>query len=147
MSILEKIKKDMYSAMKSREKDKANTLRVLISSLKNFKIENKNKLSDNDGVRIIKKLVKQRKDSAMIYRDANRLDLAEREEFELDVLSSYMPPMYSEEEIISFVKKILQETGAKDLNDIGKVMPIIMKRGAGKIDGKVANSIVRDLLE
>ena len=52
-----------------------------------------------------------------------------------------------EEEIISFVKKILQETGAKDLNDIGKVMPIIMKRGAGKIDGKVANSIVRDLLE
>ena len=110
-----------------------------MSSLKNFKIENKNKLSDSDGVDN-QKLVKQRKDSAEIYK-ANRLDLAAKEEFELDVLSSYMPKMYSEAEI----KK--KSTNAKDLNDIGKVMPIIMQRGSGKIDGKIANSILRDLLE
>ena len=93
MNILEKIKNDMYSAMKSGEKDKAVTLRVVMSSLKNFKIENKNRLSDSDGIRVIKKLVKQRKDSAEIYKNANRLDLAEKEEFELDVLSSYLPKM------------------------------------------------------
>ena len=147
MNILEKIKNDMYSAMKSGEKDKAVTLRVLMSSLKNFKIENKNKLSDNDGIRVIKKLVKQRKDSAEIYKNANRLDLAAKEEFELDVLSSYMPKMYSEAEIRALIKVIIQDMNAKNLNDIGKVMPIIMQRGTGKIDGKIANSILRDLLE
>ena len=147
MNILEKIKNDMYSAMKSGEKDKAITLRVVMSNLKNFKIENKNKLSDSDGIRVIKKLVKQRKDSAEIYKNANRLDLAEKEEFELDVLSSYMPKMYSEEEIRALIKVIIQDMNAKNLNDIGKVMPIIMQRGAGKIDGKIANSILRDLLE
>jgi len=147
MNILEKIKNDMYSAMKSGEKDKAITLRVVMSSLKNFKIENKNKLSDSDGIRVIKKLVKQRKDSAEIYKNANRLDLAEKEEFELDVLSSYLPEMYSEAEIRALIKVIIQDTNAKDLNDIGKVMPIIMQRGSGKIDGKIANSILRDLLE
>ena len=137
----------MYSAMKSGEKDKAVTLRVVMSSLKNFKIENKNRLSDSDGIRVIKKLVKQRKDSAEIYKNANRLDLAGKEEFELDVLSSYMPKMYSEEEIRALIKVIIQDTNAKNLNDIGKVMPIIMQRGSGKIDGKIANSILRDLLE
>ena len=147
MNILEKIKNDMYSAMKSREKDKAVTLRVVMSSLKNFKIENKNRLSDSDGIRVIKKLVKQRKDSAEIYKNANRLDLAGKEEFELDVLSSYMPKMYSEAEIRALIKVTIKDTNAKDLNDIGKVMPIIMQRGAGKIDGKIANSILRDLLE
>ena len=147
MNILEIIKNDMYSAMKSGEKDKAVTLRVLMSSLKNFKIENNNKLSDSDGIRVIKKLVKQRKDSAEIYKKAHRLDLAAKEEFELDVLSSYMPKMYSEAEIRALIKVIIQDTNAKDLNAIGKVMPIIMQRGAGKIDGKIANSILRDLLE
>lgn len=147
MNILEKIKNDMYSAMKSGEKDKAITLRVVMSNLKNFKIENKNKLSNSDGIRVIKKLVKQRKDSAEIYKNANRLDLAEKEEFELDVLSSYMPKMYSEAEIRALIKVIIQDMNAKNLNDIGKVMPIIMQRGAGKIDGKIANSILRDLLE
>ena len=106
----------MYSAMKSREKDKAVTLRVLMSSLKNFKIENKNNLSDSDGIRVIKKLVKQRKDSAEIYKNANRLDLAAKEEFELDVLSSYMPKMYSEAEIRALIKVIIQDMNAKNLN-------------------------------
>ena len=147
MSILEKIKNDMYSAMKSGEKDKAGTLRVLMLNLKNFEIDNKNKLSDSDGIRIIKKLVKQRKDSTEIYKNANRLDLANKEEFELNILSSYLPQMFSEEEIRLLIEDIVQETGAKELSDIGKVMPIVMQRGAGKIDGKIANLILRDLLE
>tara|TARA_Y100000588_G_C14094948_1_gene856165 strand:- start:487 stop:930 length:444 start_codon:yes stop_codon:yes gene_type:complete len=147
MSILEKIKNDMYSAMKSGEKDKAGTLRVLMSNLKNFEIDNKNKLSDSDGIRIIKKLVKQRKDSTEIYKNANRLDLANKEEFELNILSSYLPQMFSEEEIRLLIEDIVQETGAKELSDIGKVMPKVMQRGAGKIDGKIANLILRDLLE
>ena len=147
MNILDVIKNDMYSAMKSGEKEKAVTLRMLMSSLKSYKIDNKNILSEEDGIKIIKKLVKQRKDSKEIYKNANRFDLAKKEESELSILATYLPQMFTEKDIKILIENIIKETGAKSLSDIGKVMPIVMKRGAGKIDGKIANSVLRDLLE
>ena len=147
MNILDKIKKDMYSAMKSGKKEEAVTLRMLMSSLKSYKIDNKNSLSEEDGIKIIKKLVKQRKDSKEIYENANRFDLAKKEELELSILSTYLPQMFTEKDIKILIENVIKETGAESLSDIGKVMPIVMKRGAGKIDGKIANSVLRDLLE
>ena len=147
MNILDVIKKDMYSAMKSGKKEEAVTLRMLMSSLKSYKIDNKNSLSEEDGIKIIKKLVKQRKDSKEIYENANRFDLAKKEELELSILSTYLPQMFTEKDIKILIENIIKETGAESLSDIGKVMPIVMKRGAGKIDGKIANSVLRDLLE
>ena len=147
MNILDVIKKDMYSAMKSGEKEKAVTLRMLMSGLKSYKIDNKNILSEEDGIKIIKKLVKQRKDSKEIYENANRFDLAKKEELELSILSTYLPQMFTEKDIKILIENIIKETGAESLSDIGKVMPIVMKRGVGKIDGKIANSVLRDLLE
>jgi hypothetical protein len=91
--------------------------------------------------------VKQRKESAEIYSKAGREELAQKENFEISILNNYLPKLMSEEDVLSLIKKIVNETNAKDLSDIGKVMPLVMQRGEGKVDGKIANSILRSLLE
>ena len=147
MSLLKNITDEMYLSMKSGDKDKANTLRTLISKLKDQQIKLRKDISDEEALKIIKTLVKQRKESAEIYSKAGREELAEKENFEISILENYLPKLMSEEDILSLIKKIVDETNAKDLSDIGKVMPLVMQRGKGKVDGKIANRILRSLLE
>ena len=147
MSLLEDITNEMYLSMKSGDKEKANTLRTLISKLKDQQIKLRKDISDEEALKIIKTLVKQRKESAEIYSKAGREELAEKENFEISILNNYLPKLMSEEDVLSLIKKIVDEMNAKDLSDIGKVMPSVMKRGKGKVDGKVANRILRSLLE
>ena len=96
---------------------------------------------------MIKTLVKQRKESAQIFLKAGREELAEKENLEISILEKYLPKMISDDEIRVLVEGIVKEIGAKDLSDIGKVMPLVMKRGKGKVDGKLANDILKELLE
>jgi uncharacterized protein YqeY len=133
--------------MKSGDKEKANALRTLISKLKDQQIKLRKDISDEETLKIIKTLVKQRKESAEIYSKAGREELAEKENFEISILDNYLPKLMSDEDVLSLIKKIVNETNAKDLSDIGKVMPLVMQRGKGKVDGKIANSILRSLLE
>ena len=147
MSLLKNITDEMYLSMKSGDKEKANTLRTLISKLKDQQIKLRKDISDEEALKIIKTLVKQRKESAEIYSKAGREELAEKENFEISILDNYLPKLMSEEDVLSLIKKIVDETNAKDLSDIGKVMPLVMQRGKGKVDGKIANSILRSLLE
>ena len=147
MSLLKNITDDMYLSMKSGDKEKANTLRTLISKLKDQQIKLRKDISDEEALKIIKTLVKQRKESAEIYSKAGREELAQKENFEISILDNYLPNLMSEEDVLSLIKKIVNETNAKDLSDIGKVMPLVMQRGEGKVDGKIANSILRSLLE
>ena len=147
MSILKNIIDEMYLSMKSGDKEKANTLRTLISKLKDQQIKLRKDISDEEALKIIKTLVKQRKESAEIYSKAGREELAEKENFEISILDNYLPKLMSEEDVLSLIKKIMNETNAKDLSDIGRVMPLVMQRGEGKVDGKIANSILRSLLE
>jgi len=147
MSLLKNITDEMYLSMKSGDKEKANTLRTLISKLKDQQIKLRKDISDEEALKIIKTLVKQRKESAEIYSKAGREELAEKENFEISILDNYLPKSMSEKDILSLIKKIVNETNAKDLSDIGKVMPLVMQRGKGKVDGKIANSILRSLLE
>ena len=147
MSLLKNITDDMYLSMKSGDKEKANTLRTLISKLKDQQIKLRKDISDEEAIKIIKTLVKQRKESAEIYSKAGREELAQKENFEISILNNYLPKLMSEEDVLSLIKKIVNETNAKDLSDIGKVMPLVMQRGKGKVDGKIANSILRSLLE
>ena len=147
MSLLKDITNEMYSSMKSGDKEKANALRTLISKLKDQQIKLRKDISDEETLKIIKTLVKQRKESAEIYSKAGREELAEKENFEISILNNYLPKLMSEEDVLSLIKKIVDEMNAKDLSDIGKVMPSVMKRGKGKVDGKVANRILRSLLE
>ena len=147
MSILKNIIDEMYLSMKSGDKEKANTLRTLISKLKDQQIKLRKDISDEEALKIIKTLVKQRKESAEIYSKAGREELAQKENFEISILNNYLPKLMSEEDVLSLIKKIVNETNAKDLSDIGRVMPLVMQRGEGKVDGKIANSILRSLLE
>ena len=147
MSLLKNITNEMYSSMKSGDKEKANTLRTLISKLKDQQIKLREDISDEETLKIIKTLVKQRRESAEIYSKAGREELAEKENFEISILNNYLPKLMSDEDVLSLIKKIVDETNAKYLSDIGKVMPLVMQRGKGKVDGKTANRILRSLLE
>lgn len=147
MSLLKTITDEMYMSMKSGDKEKVNTLRTLISKLKDQQIKLKKNISDEETLKVIKTLVKQRKESAEIYLKAGREELAEKENYEISILNTYLPKLMSEQEVLLLIKQIIDETNAKDLSYIGKVMPLIMQRGKGKVDGKMANSILRSLLE
>ena len=146
MSFIEKIKKEMYDAMKSGEKNKAGTLRTLLAKLKDKEIITRKELSEQDGLAVIKTLVKQRKESIAMYNKANRSELAKKEKNELNILESYLPNMMSDDDIRKIIVSIIEETGATGMGDIGKVMPVVMQRGAGSVDGKTANVILRELL-
>jgi len=147
MSLFDTIQSDMYAAMKSGDKHKTGTLRVALSTLKDKKIEKREDLTDVETIKIIQNLVKQRKEAADIYKQNGRNDLMENENAELEILNAYLPQMMSEDDLRILVKKVVEDTGASSLSDIGKVMPEVMKQSAGKADGKMAQSIVRDLLQ
>ena len=137
----------MYAAMKSGDKHKTGTLRVALSTLKDNKIEKREDLTDVEAIKIIQNLVKQRKEAADIYKENGRNDLMENENAELEILNAYLPQMMSEDDLRILVQKVVDDTGASSLSDIGKVMPEVMKQSAGKADGKMAQSIVRELLQ
>jgi len=147
MSLFDTIQSDMYAAMKSGDKHKTGTLRVALSTLKDKKIEKREDLTDVEAIKIIQNLVKQRKEAADIYKENGRNDLMDNENAELEILNAYLPQMMSEDDLRILVKKVVEDTGALNLSDIGKVMPEVMKQSAGKADGKMAQSIVRDLLQ
>ena len=146
MSLYETIQSDMYEAMKNNEKFKSSTLRVALAKLKDKKIELREDLSKNDEVKIIQNLVKQRKEAADIYEKNNRSELMKNEMNELEILSIYLPKMMSENELNTIIKEVISDTGATNMSDMGKVMPEIMKRSAGKADGKMVQQIVSDFL-
>jgi uncharacterized protein YqeY len=146
MSLYETIQADMYKAMKNNEKFKSSTLRVALAKLKDKKIELREDLSKNDEVKIIQNLVKQRKEAADIYEKNNRSELMKNEMNELEILSMYLPKMMSENELNILIKEVISDTGATNMSDMGKVMPEIMKRSAGKADGKMVQQIVSDFL-
>lgn len=144
--MFDQIQNDMKTALKNGEKIKANTLRLLISKLKNKAIEVRSSLDDKQILQVIQKTAKQHKESIRMYKDGNREDLVKQEQTELDIVEEYLPSMMSEEEVNTVVESIIQETGATTMADFGKVMPQVMKKGAGKIDGSIAQSILKSKL-
>ena len=147
MDYIEKIKVDMYAAMKSGDKDKASTLRTLLAKLKDKQINTRKDLTEKECISVIKTLVKQRKESIEMYEKAGREGLAIKEKLELDILSVYLPEIMDEGETRKLVQAVITETNAKGLSDLGKVMPIVMQKGGSEINGKMANQILRELLE
>ncbi len=144
--MFDQIQNDMKTALKNGEKVKANTLRLVISKLKNKAIEVGSSLDDKQILQVIQKTAKQHKESIRMYKDGNREDLVEQEQAELNIVERYLPSMMSEEEVNIVVESIIQETGATTMADFGKVMPQVMKKGAGKIDGSIAQSILKSKL-
>ena len=147
MSYIEKIKQDMYAAMKSKDKVKATIIRSLLSNLKKIEIEKKEPIAEPEYLSIVKKMVKQLKESIDVYSQAGRIELAEKEKSELSIIEAYLPKQFSEEEILELIKNIISEISAKNISDIGKVMAVVMKKGGGKVDGGIANRIAKELLQ
>jgi uncharacterized protein YqeY len=147
MKLFEKIQSDMYQAMKSKDAVKSKTLRVVFAKLKDQKIAKREDLTEVDELKVLQSLAKQHKESIAMFRKGGRNDLVEQETNELQIIEQYLPKMITDEQIKNIVKSSIEETGAQTLADIGKVMPIIMKKGAGKIDGKKAQLFLRELLQ
>ena len=137
----------MYVAMKSGDKIKTNILRTLLSTLKEKQIEKKEDINEDEYLSIIKRLVKQLKESADAYQKAGRSELYEREVSELDILKKYLPEILSEQQTLDLVKEVISQTSANSLSDMGKVMSLIMQKSNGKVDGKIANRLVKELLQ
>lgn len=146
MSLFDQIQSDMYVAMKAGEKEVATALRGVIAKLKDKKIAKRDDLTEAEEIKTIKTLVKQRRESEKIYSEAGREELAESEKIEAEIMEKYLPKMMSENDIREVVQDVISTTGATSMADIGKVIPVVLKRGAGQIDGKVANGIIRELL-
>ncbi len=145
--IKEKINDLIKEAMKSGDKLKLETLRSIRAAFIEFDKSGANKeLNDEEELRIINSLVKKRKESIEIFEKANRLDLAEKEKKELEILISFLPEQLSDDEISKKLDEIIQHVGAKDSKDFGKVMGIAMKEFKGRADGKVVQNILKSKL-
>lgn len=149
MELENKINADIKQAMIAKESQKLEALRAIKAALllaKTSKDSSGGELSEETGMKIIQKLVKQRQESAGIYKTSGRSDLAEQELFQASVIETFLPKQMSEDEIQAGLKKIIQETGASSVKDMGKVMGMASKEFAGKADNKTVADLVKKLL-
>ncbi len=146
MTLKEQLNADLRDAMRSGETTRRDTLRMLLSAVHNAEIQNRKDLDDAGITAVITREVKQRRESIAEFRKANRTDLVESEEAELAVLSAYLPPQMSREEIVEAAQRVIQQVGASGPADKGKVMPVIMAELRGKADGSEINAVVTEQL-
>tara|TARA_B100000768_G_scaffold131622_1_gene122295 strand:+ start:104 stop:556 length:453 start_codon:yes stop_codon:yes gene_type:complete len=147
MSLENNISIQIKDAMKAKDVTRLDALRAIKSSLILLKTEDRNQeVSESKEILILQKLVKQRKDSAIIFRKQNRIDLAEPEEAQAKVISEFLPKQLSESEIENFVIESINKINAQGMKDMGKVMEIVSAELAGKADGKTISNIVKQKL-
>lgn len=146
MSLEIKINDDIKQAMLAKDKRKLEALRAIKAALlleKTGKDVSSGEIPESVELKLLQKLVKQRKDSALIYREQNRADMAEEEEFQADIIEKYLPEQMSEAEVEAIIQEIILKTGAKTIADMGKVMGMASKQLAGKSDNKTISILVK----
>jgi len=146
MSLQKEVMEEIKAAMKSKDKVALESLRALKSAFLLANTSGGDELNEDEEIKIVQKLVKQRKDSAAIFLDQNRKDLAEPELAQAKVLEHFLPAQMSEEELKQAIGKIVSETGATSMKDMGRVMGMASKQFAGKADGKAISMVVKELL-
>jgi uncharacterized protein YqeY len=148
MTLAEKINEDIKAAMLARDAKKLEALRAIKSGLLILKTGKGagDEIPQDLEMGLLKKLVKQRKESAAIYRDKGRVELAEEEEFQASIIEKYLPEQISGDALREEVQKIIAEVGAESMKDMGRVMGIASKKFAGQADNKEISMIVKDLL-
>lgn len=146
MSFLERLDADLREALKSRQELRLSVIRMMKASLKNKSIEQGNELTSDDIISVLSTLSKQRRESIESFRAAGRLDLAAKEQEELAILQSYLPRQLSPQELDEIIGAAIKESHATSLNDVGKVMKLVMPKVKGTADGKVVNQKVAELL-
>ena len=147
MSLTDQINQDIKAAMLAREKEKLEALRAVKAALLMEATKGGgNEMSEADGLAIVQKLVKQRKDASSIYKEQGREDLAKDEDYQIGILSVYLPAQMSENEVRKVVQETIAQVGASGPQDIGKVMGPIMGKLQGKADGKLISALVKECL-
>jgi len=144
MSLQQKVMEDMKAAMRAKDAVALEALRAIKSAILLAQTESSSKdLSEKDELKILQKLVKQRRDSAQIFTEQNRADLAEPELNQAKIIEKFLPEQLSEEEITAIVKQVISDTGAASMSDMGKVMGVANAKIAGRADGKTISTIVK----
>lgn len=146
MTLVERVTQDLTAAMKSQDAPRTSALRMAKAALKNREIEKRGDLDDAEAIRVLQTLVKQREDSIFQFRKANRPELVQKEQAELEVLKVYLPEEASDADIEKAVEKAMAETGATSAKDIGKAMKAAMaalQAGGKPVDGKKVSDAVR----
>ena len=147
MTFKAKILEDMKSAMRAKEKKLLGTIRLLTAAIKQVEVDERKDLTDDDVLAIVIKMVKQRKDSAKQYQEADRQDLADQEIYEIGVLEKYLPAQLSSSELDELIKNVISSTGAQGMQDMGKVMGALRPQIAGKADMGQVSQKIKDLLQ
>ena len=151
MSIKEKINDEYKTALKSKDKNKISTYRLILSGIKDLDISNrsgpnKKETDDEDIKKLLKKMIKQRNESVEIYKKNKREDLLKIEQGEIDLLSTYLPTQLSEEETKKICSEVISKVGAQSIKDMGKVMGELKKNYSDSIDFSKAGSMLKELL-
>jgi uncharacterized protein YqeY len=146
-SIRHLIEEAVKSSMRERNKDRTSTLRMALSELKKEEIDNKIELSNEDSIKILQRMIKQRKESMSQFLNAQRNDLAEKEESEIVILQDFLPEQMSEDDINKLVIQAINETDAKEPQDIGKVMGFLKTKIQGNADMGVVSKLVKENLQ
>jgi len=145
-ALLSSIQEEVKVSLKSGEKLKASTLRLIVSAIK---LEEKNKtetLTDDEALEILVKMIKQRKDSISQFETANRMELAQKEKDEIEIIQNYLPKQLSEDELSVLITEIIKEINAESIKDMGKVMGLLKPKITGKADAGIASGLVKKLL-
>lgn len=143
MSLKQQLTDAMKEAMKAKASERLSTIRLIRSAIKNREIDTREELDDQEVIAILGTLVKQRKESAQVYRDNQRPELAEKEEAELQILQEFLPEPLSEGELMALIDEIVAELGASSMRDMGPVMKLVGERALGRADGKQASQLVK----
>ncbi|HUP97617.1 MAG TPA: GatB/YqeY domain-containing protein [Usitatibacter sp.] len=142
MPLREQLNDDIKTAMKARETEKLNALRLMLSAVKQREVDERITLDDAGVIAVVEKMIKQRKDSIAQYEKAARQDLADKEKYEIGVIEGYLPQQLSQAEIEKIVAEAIASTGAKGAADMGKVMGVVKPKLAGRADmGKVSGLV------
>lgn len=146
MTLKAQLTEDMKTAMRAKDSISLSTIRLVIAAVKQFEIDERVDADDAKVISIITKMVKQRKDSAQIYTDASRQDLADKENTEIEILDLYLPIMMNNAQIEAEVAAAINQTGAVGMGDMGKVMGVLKTKLAGQADMSEVNKVLKAAL-
>ena len=146
MSLKEQFSADLKEAMRQRDALRRDVLRMALAAFQNAEIASGAALDEDAALAVVAKQAKQRRESIEEFRKGGRQDLVDKEEAELAILATYLPQQVTRDEVAAAAREVIAETGASGPSDLGKVMPVLMKRFSGRADGREVNEVVRELL-
>ena len=147
MTLKDKLMEDLKASMKNKDSVRKNTITMIRAAIKQIELDQRKELEDDEVLEIISKQLKEKRNALEDFKKAERQDLIDLTEEEINILLEYLPKQLSDEELRQIVIKTIDELGAKDLKDMGKIMKSIMPKIKGKADGGRVNKIVREILK